>query len=572
MIWKFIQQLLSPPIFEDEERTRIASLLNSIIWAVIVIGSIYTLAAPILLGQFFSAGLTATVVIASIIARILMLRGFVRWASSILLVVFDFILVLSIVVSGGIVGASFFSLILTVVIAGALLGGRGAFALSVINTLIGLFILLGQNSLPEPLIPQNPITFFSSLIVYLFFIAALLQASARSFDALLDNLRATKQELSDKNEELQKFTAALEETISARATELDFVNSRNERRARQFEAISTISRVTSQMQNLDALLPQITKLISEQFSFYHVGIFLLDANSEYAVLIAANSAGGQKMLARSHRLKIGQTSIVGYVAGTGLPRIALDTGADAIYFDNPDLPETRSEMALPLLRKGSEVIGVLDAQSTEPDAFKQEDVRTLATLADQVAIAIENARLFEEQQRVLLEAQTTYSRDLREGWLRLTRAKKVIGIQRRNLKSALLSEGVDLPGRNEAMRSGRPYTRVEQDGSHILALPIKMRDQVVGILNIRTDKNRTWGDDELDILSAIVERAALNIENARLIEESRRLAERERAIGEISSKISTGTDIEDILRTAVRELGANISGAQVTVEIGGDEK
>lgn len=566
---KTIRQTFAPPVFEDEEKARVATLLNSILLTVIVIGSLYTIAAPIVLGQFFSAVLTGTIVFVSIIARILMNRGFVRAASIILLIVFNFIITLSIIISGGSLGASYFSLVLTTVVAGVLLGGRGAYLVAGINVLIGLGVMIFQNALPEPLIPQSSITFFSSLIVYVFFIAALFQATTRGFDKVMENLRNTQQELKIKNEEMQKFALGLESTIAARTAELNAANNRNEQRVRQFEGISRIARVITQAQNLETLLPQVAELISQQFDYYHTGVFLMDANYEYAVLIAANSVGGQRMLARNHKLKIGQTGIVGYVAGTGLPRIALDTGADAIYFNNPDLPETRSELALPLLRKGNEVIGVLDVQSKEPNAFSQEDVRTLSTLADQVSIAIENSRLFEEQQRILLETQAIYSRDLREGWVRFTRSQNITGIQRRKLKSSFLSEPLEFPGMVEAMRSGSAYRKTESDGSSVLTVPIKLREQTVGILNVKTEGGRVWTDDEVDIMSAIVERTALSIENARLLEESRLTAEREHVIGQISTKIGAGTQIEDILRTAVRELGTHISGAQVTVEIGG---
>ena len=454
---------------------------------------------------------------------------------------------------------------------GILLGGRGAFTMAGINSAIGLAILLTQDSLPASLIPQNPVTFFSSLLVYLFFIASLLRASANGFDQLLDNLRRTQQELTSKNLEIQKFAQSLELTIADRTAELDRANSRNERRAKQFEAIAKISRVISQTQNLDILMPQIAELISEQFGYYHTGIFLLDSNNEYAVLLAANSLGGRKMLARSHKLKIGQTGIVGYVAGTGLPRIALDTGADAIFFNNPDLPDTRSELALPLFRKGEVIIGVLDVQSKDQNAFNQEDVRTLSTLADQVSIAIENSRLFEDQERLLLETQAISNRDLREGWVRFTRSQNIAGIQRRSMKNNLMQDPLELPGATEAIRSGNTYKRTENDGSDTLTIPIKLREQIVGVLNVKSESNRSWSNDELDVVTAIVGRAALAIENARLLEESRLIAEREHVISEISAKIGTGTQIEDILKTAVQELGIHISGTQVSVEIGGGE-
>ena len=126
-------------------------------------------------------------------------------------------------------------------------------------------------------------------------------------------------------------------------------NRRNERRARQFEAIAQVARVIATIQDLDTLLPRVTQVISQQFGFYHVGIFMWDENHEFAVLVAANSEGGQHMLKRGHKLGIGQTGIVGFVAATGTSRIALDVGADAVFFDNPDLPLTRSELALPYM-------------------------------------------------------------------------------------------------------------------------------------------------------------------------------------------------------------------------------
>lgn len=565
------RQIFAPPIFEDDEKSRIAALLNAILWAVILIGTIYTIIAPIILGQYVSAVLTASIVIVSLVARQLMIRSYIRAAAIILLTIFNIVLAISIAVSDGVFGASYFSLVMTVVIAGILLGGRSAYVVAAVNTLIGLGIMLAQDTLPEPMIPQNPVTFFSSLIVYVFFIAALFQASSRGLGSLLENLRNAQEELTKKNRELQNISANLEDIVKFRTLELDAANQRNERRAKQFEAIAQVSRVINQTREIDSLLPQITQVISQQFGFYHVGIFLMDANSEYAVLIASNSSGGQRMLARNHKLKVGQTGIVGYVAGTGLPRIALDTGADAIFFNNPDLPDTRSEIALPLLRQGREIMGILDVQSREPNAFNQEDVRILSTLADQVAIAIENARLFEQTQSAIQEAESFYRKDLKEGWSRFARSQQISGIQRRNLKTNILSEPVEIPGAFEAIRSGRAYKRIETNAASLITVPMKLRGEVVGVLNIKAGSDRNWNEDEMDIINAIVERAALSIENARLLEESRKVAEREHAIGEISTKISAGTEIETILRTAVRELGARISGAQVTVEIGGGE-
>jgi GAF domain-containing protein len=167
------------------------------------------------------------------------------------------------------------------------------------------------------------------------------------------------------------------------------------RRTVQLEAASEVARDTTAILDVDQLLDETVHLISKQFGFYHAGVFLVDERGEYAMLRAASSEGGQRMLERDHKLAVGKIGIVGYVTATGEPRIALDVGKDAIHFVNPDLPNTRSEMALPLISRGR-VIGALDVQSTDEAAFSEDDVAVLQTLADQLATAIENARLYEQ--------------------------------------------------------------------------------------------------------------------------------------------------------------------------------
>jgi GAF domain-containing protein len=136
---------------------------------------------------------------------------------------------------------------------------------------------------------------------------------------------------------------------------------------------------------------------------------------QFAVLQVANSEGGQRMLERGHKLEVGQTGIVGNVAQSGKTRIVLDVGSDAVYFDNPDLPDTRSEMALPLNLRG-QTIGVLDVQSLKPGAFNESDANTLGILADHVAVTIDNARLFEQSRLALSELQSLYRQYQTQEW------------------------------------------------------------------------------------------------------------------------------------------------------------
>jgi len=461
-------------------------------------------------------------------------------------------------------------------LAGLTLGQRGAFIFTflIILAVFGIGIAEMRGLLVSPTsaltLPVSPIAISIVLLAITFIQRTLINLLNES----IEHARGSEKEVIERNKELQAFSAGLEKLAQARTSELELANRRNERRARQFEAISQVSHAINQTQGLQDLLPLITQVISQQFNFYHVGIFLLDANKEYAVFAASNSEGGQRMLARNHKLKVGQVGIVGNVAGTGIPRIALDTGADAAYFNNPDLLETRSEMALPLFLGGNQLIGIIDVQSTEQNAFGLDDIKILATLAEQVSIAIANARLYEETQKALLESEMLYQRNIQTGWAKFTRSQKLAGIRRQGLKSDLLLEPIKLPGAAEATRLGGVYHKKAEsnDKSAQTTIPMKLRGKVVGMLNIKTDDDRAWSADEMDIITAIIERAALSIENARLLTESRNAAEKERVIGEISAKISASAQIEMILKTAVRELGSQIGDAQISVEIGSNNE
>lgn len=174
------------------------------------------------------------------------------------------------------------------------------------------------------------------------------------------------------------------------------------RRQVRLRAAATVSRDATILLPPEELLQRAARLISEQFGFYHVGLFLVDEAHEYAVLRAANSEGGRRLMAQNHRLRIGAQGMVGYVSKTGQPRIALDVDTDTVHFVNPELPYTRSEMTLPL-RHGGEIIGALDVQSTESNAFTEDDFTTLQLMADQLANALINARLYRDLEQRLAD-------------------------------------------------------------------------------------------------------------------------------------------------------------------------
>ncbi len=362
-------------------------------------------------------------------------------------------------------------------------------------------------------------------------------------------------------QKLEKLVNNLESQIAERTKSL-------ENRASQLQAVSGVARAIASLQETSVLLPEITRLISHQFGFYHVGIFLLDEKTDFAYLNAANSEGGQRMLERQHKLRLDRNSIVGFVTSRGEPRIALDVGADAVFFNNPDLPDTRSEMALPL-RLGGRVIGALDVQSTQPHAFTEEDTATLAILADQVAIAIENARLFSEAREALKESEKTISSYIRQEWSGFRQQLGISGYLYDGKRTVPLDDKEKREKVRALPQTGR--LTLEKDSKE-LVVPIRLRGQTIGFLDVKSKSGiRKWTQDDLTLLEAAAERAALALENARLVDSAQRRATRERTIGEISTKIGAFSDMEAIMQAAVEELGRRIGGAaEVTLELESD--
>ncbi len=372
-----------------------------------------------------------------------------------------------------------------------------------------------------------------------------------------DELGQLAQSFNKMANELQYLYSGLENQVEKRTKELA-------RRSAQLEAAAQVAREASAIRDTDQLLDQTVHLISEQFGFYHAGIFLTDEARQYAVLQAASSPGGKNMLARRHELKIGEVGIVGYTAGSGEPRIALDVGTDAVFFDNPDLPNTRSEMALPLKIHGR-TIGVLDVQSTQANAFTEEDVAVLQVMADQITLAIENARLLEEAQRALQELETLYGRRARETWreqaARRTSAYRYTGVG----VEPVATVSLDTRG---AQPSHKPII-VQEDGSRQLIAPIHLRGQTLGSITLRQSaEDAPWSDEETALVEELSTQIGLALDNARLLEETQQRAEQEKLIGDITARVRETLDVDTVLQTAIREIGQALGLAEIEVRMG----
>ncbi len=350
-------------------------------------------------------------------------------------------------------------------------------------------------------------------------------------------------------DQLQTTQLSLEHQVQERTSTL-------EQRGKQLQAAAQVAREAASLQDLNFILSRTVNLISEQFGYYHAGIFLLDDSGEFAVLQAASSSGGNNMLARGHRLAVGQQGIVGAAAYDNRPRIAMDVGADREFFNNPDLPMTRSEVALPLT-VSDRVIGVLDIQSTEESKFSASDIEVLQILADQVALAIQNARLIAESQDAIQRMEAATAQNLRRTW----------GEKVHNAKSAYRYTSSGLIPAVQL----KPQESMDAMGANYLKIPINLRGQHIGTISLHRKGDTVWSDSDLSLVNEVSAQVGLALENARLVQDTQLRAEREKNLSQMTARIRETLDIDVVLQTAVREIkqSLNLDQAEIRLQIAG---
>jgi signal transduction histidine kinase/DNA-binding response OmpR family regulator len=352
-----------------------------------------------------------------------------------------------------------------------------------------------------------------------------------------DEIGVLAQALNRMTARLREIIEELEQRVTERTRDI-------RRRAAQLEAAAEVARDAAAIRDVEQLLDETVVLISEQFGFYHAGIFLVDDAREYAVLRAASSEGGRRMLDRGHRLRVGEMGIVGDVAASGKPRIALDVGEDAVFFDNPNLPDTRSEMAIPLIVQ-HEVVGVLDVQSTDAAAFDDEDVAILRTMADQVAVAIENARLLEASRRALEELEIAQEEHVRASWNRMGRLP-AFEYDRVDVRPV---DANSVPVVDQAIDSDEVVAeKVPDNGRSTLVAPLRLRDQPIGVISLEDiDEAEAWSGDALQLVEEVSEQVAQALESARLFEEARTRAQQQSVLSDLGRVLSAQLDVDEIL-------------------------
>lgn len=549
-MFKTVNTIISPPIFpEDEDKTRKARYANFIALAFLVVTVGYevflrTYANYVKL-TILDAALFVVAAI-SVIGLVLLRKGRVQLAS-VLLVALTWAACNGLAATGfGIKDSSYIINFAIILMAGLLLSWPASVIVTVLSAVSGFGLAYAeQNGWIK--VPDYAVTSFARDLTAVFFLNGILifllisglENALRRSRTSLKALEAANSSLSYTQSELQN-----------RSSELTISNEQLENRTQKLHAIAMITRTAASIQNFDLLLSSITGTISKELGYYHVGLFLVDEHKEFAILRSTNTVGGIRMLNRGYRVPVGQINPVGFVAQNGQPQLVHLENEDHAALRSPELSETRSELVLPL-KSNDQIIGVLDIQSVEANAFVESDISTLSVLADQVAITIQNSFLYEQSLSALRQAGVESAQAAAEAWKGYEKAIQTRGYFYDGIKSEPLKD-----------------LKESQKGGNSLLVPVKLRGQTIGRFKLNLpDPTRQWTDDELAMVKATAERVALALEGVRLLEEAQKRATREAFLSDVATKLSASFQLDSILRDTVQELGETLKNSTVTFQL-----
>ncbi len=485
-ITSLLRSYFAPPVFEDEDKTRVAGLLNTILVVIVILTPIFTLIVW-LLNAFgvpttrFSLPIAFSISILSAIFWFISRRGYTRVVTNLVSLMFMVVATVTIYDAGTIRDPSNLIYVISITLAGLLIGIRPAvlFALLSLSALTGLYIAETTGFLP-PIVTQS--TTLVNLVSYsgsMMTITVLLWMTVRSISTALEQSRSA-------NLELQAIGAQLENRVAART--------------RALALAAEVGRTVSQVRQLGIMLQEAVELIRRRFDLYYVQIYLCDSKEKFLVLRAGSGETGQRLLGRDHRLPIGLTSITSTAVAEKRALIVEDIETSTFHQPNPLLPETCAELAVPLL-VSERVVGVLDLQSNRSGVLTEESLQAFEALAGQLAVAIVNANLFSEveQAREKIESQTRLL--TRHGW-----DDYLDGIERPDILGYLY-EGQEM----------QPLTQVSdgQFDQSALTKTIEISGEEVGAIKI--DGDGSWLPEDIELVDDIAQQVAQQVENLRLL-------------------------------------------------------
>jgi GAF domain-containing protein len=287
-------------------------------------------------------------------------------------------------------------------------------------------------------------------------------------------------------------------------------------RTQELKLAGEVGRSLAQQRDLDLLLKKAAELIRDRFDLYYTQIYLVDPEGRVLQLRAGTGEAGAELLRRKHRLLLNTESINGSCASERRPVIVEDTSVSSIFRQNPLLPDTRSELAVPLM-SGDHVVGVLDMQSSQTSAFSVANLDAFQALAGQLAIAIENAKLFAQAQQARAEAERQIKLQTKEGWKEFLDA-----VNRPERISSVYEEETQLE-----------QSTLDPANSDMqpLSVDLQIMGEKVGMMQLERGGDQTWTDEESDLASSVANLVVRQIDGMRLLAQSQQYrAEAEEAV------------------------------------------
>ncbi len=441
-------------------------------------------------------------------------------------------------------------LLVMIMIGGFLLGERGIGLTTGLSTLIVAGAMLQRQNIPNA--PDNAPFAFILFTVLFVLTGLILQLFLRLQEIGLDEKVG---KAARGRQELATLTTQLAQRIS-----------------RHF--------ILSEL--LDSTVEDIRKTYPD---IYHVQIFLTDEEANEARLVASTGEVGKMLLRRKHSLPIGSRSVIGQVTATSTAVIAAAAGTETVHRRNEYLPDTAAEAAFPL-RLGNALIGALDLQSKQGDAFSDPDgLSIFQSLADSIAIAVDNARLFEqtesrvqENQRLLDQMRTTM-REVERLNLELTGRSWQTFLSYKgdelgvtvDLDNNIVRQSAEItPTLDTAMRDGRTVQAQDRD-VQVISTPLRVRGQVIGAMEFEVGADE-FAPEDIELVNGVAERFSLALESARIYEESRRVAQRESTLNQIGSRLQTTNTVDTLLAETARGLQASLGATRVAIRLGAPPK
>jgi len=570
-----IKQLLTPPIFEDDQKTQVASFLNAILW-ILLAAAISTLLSFVIFSDDIGTGVISLPIIigVTLVSLGLMHRGYLKLPSLLVPLLILSVIDFSLYSGDGIRAYTNLVYFLIIVMAGLLLGLPGiiGFTLLIIASMVGLYIAEIQGivvpELPTPVGTSNLIVLSIAIIMG----AALLAVLINSFTTTLTRVRRNEHALAESNHQLQAIRASLEERVAARTRHLEIVATLNER--------------LSAILDLNELLADLVNELKTRFGYYHVHIYLLDETHTHLVVAEGTGSAGAEMKARRHSIPLNtQTSLVVRAVRTG-EVVRVDNVRQAEdWLPNSLLPDTYAEMAVPILLD-QQIVGVLDVQEDEVAGLDENDAELLRSLANQVAVAIRNARLFAEVEAALAEARAAQQQYLEQSWG---------AIRATNQAARYLATGSTAPRVDEAKAKlmaaateaalgqtepaliavGDTVSDGNDQRATVLVAPIKLQETIIGTLQMHpsdqpdgSSQPETWGAEDLALIGEILGQFSQAAENIRLTELNRRRAIQEQTIREITDKLRTASNLENLVAIATEALGKQLGATHARLDLG----